>query len=81
MWRNFTNKQITTAFNMIISIFAAMFIGLFLRVLGLPCWLVCGSVAATAVVTEHFLTIYPLSILKYITLPEKLEDKKNEKSE
>ena len=71
------NKQITTFVNMGISIVAAMFIGILLRILGLPCWLICGSVAVAAVIIEHFLTIYPLFILKYITLPEKvIEGKK-----
>jgi len=74
-----TNKQITTIFNMGISCVAAMFMGILLRIIGLPCWLVCGSVAATAVIAEHFLTIYPLFVLKYITLPEE-KGKKNAKS-
>ena len=70
MCRHLTNKRITTVFNMGVSCVAAMFMGILLKLLGLPCWLVCGSVAATAVITEHFLTVYPLFILKYITLPE-----------
>lgn len=70
MYRHLTNKRITTVFNMGVSCVAAMFMGILLKLLGLPCWLVCGSVAATAVITEHFLTVYPLFILKYITLPE-----------
>lgn len=69
--RSFANTKITTAFNMAVSTLAAAIIGIILRVVGLPCWLVCGSVAATAVITEHFLTIYPLFILKYITFPIK----------
>lgn len=73
--RTFTNKQITVLFNMGVSIFAAVLMGILLhRILGLPCWLSCGAVATTAVLTEYFLTIYPLFILKYITLPVK-EDK------
>jgi len=78
--RTITNKQITTLFNMGISIFAGMLMGILLhRILGLPCWLSCGAVATTAVITEYFLTVYPLFILKYITLPvkeEKIEGKK-----
>jgi hypothetical protein len=61
---------------MAVSCIAAMFMGILLRILGLPCWLVCGSVAATAVVAEHYLTLHPLFVLKYITLPEEKEDKK-----
>lgn len=77
MCRHLTDERITTIFNMGVSCVAAMFMGILLKLLGLPCWLVCGSVATTAVITEHFLTIYPLFILKYITLPEdKKEDKK-----
>lgn len=75
MCRHTTNKRITIIFNMAVSIVVAMITGIFLRILGLPCWLVCGSVATTAVVVEHFLTLYPLFILKYITLPEKKENK------
>lgn len=71
MCRKRTNKRITTIFNMGVSCIAAMFMGILLKLLGLPCWLVCGSVATTAVITEHFLTIHPLFILNYITLPEK----------
>ena len=75
-----TNKQITTAFNMGVSTLAAVLMGILLhRILGLPCWLVCGSVAATAVITEHFLTMHPLFILKYITLPVKEEETKKGK--
>lgn len=76
--RTFTNKQITVLFNMGVSIFAAVLMGILLhRILGLPCWLSCGAVATTAVLTEYFLTIYPLFILKYITLPVKEEEEKS----
>lgn len=70
MCKQLTNKRITTILNMGVSTVAAVFIGILLRILGLPCWLVCGSVAVTAVIAEHFLTIYPLFVLKYITLSE-----------
>lgn len=74
--RTTTNKQITVLFNMGVSIFAAVLMGILLhRILGLPCWLSCGAVATTAVLTEYFLTVYPLFILKYITLPVKEEEK------
>lgn len=76
MCRQLTNKRIATIFNMGVACVAAMFMGILLRILGLPCWLVCGSVAATAVIAEHFLTVYPLFVLKYITLPEEPESEK-----
>lgn len=76
MCRHLTNKRITTVFNMGVSCVAAMFIGILLKLLELPCWLVCGSVATAAVITEHFLTVYPLFILKYITLPENQKEGK-----
>ena len=77
--RTFTNKQITVLFNMGVSIFAAVLMGILLhRILGLPCWLSCGAVATTAVLTEYFLTVYPLFVLKYITLPVKKEEEKTE---
>lgn len=80
--RTFTNKQITVLFNMGVSIFAAVLMGILLhRILGLPCWLSCGGVATTAVLTEYFLTVYPLFILKYITLPVKEEEKSKGKKE
>ena len=76
MCRHLTNERITTVLNMGISCVVAMFIGILLKLLGLPCWLVCGSVATAAVITEHFLTVYPLFILKYITLPENNDEGK-----
>ena len=76
MYRHLTNERIMTVLNMGISCVVAMFIGILLKLLGLPCWLVCGSVATAAVITEHFLTVYPLFILKYITLPEDKDEGK-----
>ena len=76
MCKYFTNEQITTVINMGMSIVAAMFIGILLRILGLPCWLVCGSVAVASVIIEHFLTIYPLFVLKYI---RKVSEEKGKK--
>lgn len=76
MLRYTINKNLTTIYNMIISTFGAVVLGILLRILGLPCWLVCGSVAVCAVVFEHFLTIYPLAILKYFKLPEKTNEEK-----
>ena len=69
--RTIANEKITIAFNMGVSTLVAVFMGIFLRIIGLPCWLVCGSVAAAAVVCEHFLTLHPSFVLKYITFPIK----------
>lgn len=69
--RTAANEKITIAFNMGISTLIAMFMGILLRVIGFPCWFVCGAVAVFAVISEHFLTRYPLFILKYITFPIK----------
>ena len=65
------NKNITIIFNMGIATFISVIFGILLRLFGLPCWLVCGSIAVIAVIIEHFLTIHPLAILKYITFPTK----------
>ena len=76
IWQCTTDKQITIILNMLVAPLIAMFMGILLRIIGLPCWLVCGSVAATAVIAEHFLTVHPLPILKYIT---SLKEKKGKK--
>lgn len=69
--RTTTNEKITVVFNMAVATILSVFIGIFLRIIGFPCWFVCGSIAAIAVVAEHYLTIHPLSVLKYITFPVK----------
>lgn len=69
--RTAANEKITVAFNMMVATILSVFIGIFLRVIGFPCWFVCGSIAVIAVVAEHYLTIHPLSVLKYITFPVK----------
>ena len=74
------NEKITIAFNMGVSTLIAMFIGIFLRVIGLPCWFTCGAVAVSAVISEHFLTLYPAFVLKYITFTIK-EQKTTKKSD
>jgi len=76
MCRRATNKQITTAFNMGVATLIAVFVGILLRILGLPCWFVCGSVAVSAVIAEHYFTLHPLKVLKYITFP--ISDKDEE---
>ena len=77
--RTAANEKITIAFNMGVSTLIAVFIGIFLRVIGLPCWFTCGAVAVSAVVSEHFLTLHPSFVLKYITFPIK-EQKSAKKS-
>ena len=52
--------------NMLIATFVAMFLGILLRVIGFPCWFVCGTVGVCAVVTEHFLTVYPVNAMDKI---------------
>ena len=81
--RTAANEKITIAFNMGVSTLIAMFMGILLRVIGLPCWFVCGAVAVSAVISEHFLTRYPLFVLKYITFTikeQKVEKKSTKKA-
>jgi len=71
-----TNEQIVIAANMAIATCISVVIGILFRLLGLPCWLICGSIAVIAVVTEHYLTLHPLPILKYL---EQLKAKRAKK--
>lgn len=59
---------------MMIATLIAVLAGAILGLFSLPCWLISGVVAVTAVLTEHYLTVYPLAILKYITLPIKEDE-------
>ena len=54
---------------MFISVIFSMIVGVILRKICSCEWLVLGSVAVCAVLTEHFLTLHPSCVLKYITLP------------
>lgn len=72
--RRTTNRRIISLFNMVMATLTAVLAGAILGLFGLPCWLISGVVAVTAVLTEHYLTLYPLAILKYITLPIKEDE-------
>lgn len=73
------NKKLITLLNMVFSVMSAVFIGIIFRLMGLPCWLVCGIIAVIAVIIEHLLTIYPFSIFSKM-LVEENEGKKNAKN-
>lgn len=60
-----TNKyeiNLNAALNMGIATTLAVFLGILLKLFALPCWFICGIIAVMAVVTEHFLTLYPLDL-------------------
>lgn len=65
------NAKVVTLFNMVLAVTVSSAVGIILGLFGLPFWLIGGSVATTAVITEHYLTVYPLAIIKYIQLPIK----------
>ena len=73
-----TNKFITTVFNMFVAVIVSMLLGLLLNNICSYQWIIVGLVSVCAVLTEHFLTLYPSCILKYITLTQKGDtDEKN----
>lgn len=72
--RRTTNRRIISLFNMMIATLIAVLAGAILGLFSLPCWLISGVVAVTAVLTEHYLTVCPLAVLKYITLPIKEDE-------
>lgn len=74
MCRKKTNKRIVTVFNMIVAIIISVLFGFLLQIIGIPTIIVAGFVSVISVITEHFLTLYPLFIIKYITLPIKEEE-------
>lgn len=78
MCRIRTNQKITTLFNMIVAVLASMLVGTILSAIIPEKWFVMGCVSVTAVLTEHYLTVNPSFLLKYITLPVE-EEKKNVK--
>ena len=69
MCRRKTNRRIITIFNMLVSIGISVLFGFLLKILGVPTLIITGCVSVISVVSEHFLTLYPLFIIKYITLP------------
>ena len=52
------NAKIVTVFNMMLATVISTAVGGMLGLFGLPYWLVGGSVATVAVVSEHYLTLY-----------------------
>ena len=57
-----TKVNFNEALNMGIATAIAVFVGILLKLFALPCWFICGIIAVVAVVTEHFLTLYPLDL-------------------
>lgn len=70
MCRKKTNKRIVTLFNMGLSVGISVLFGFFMKLLGFPTLIIAGCVSVVSVLAEHYLTLYPLSIIKYITLKD-----------
>lgn len=81
MWRKKANEKIITVFNMALAVIASVIVGLVFGNIFHAKWVVMGSVSVVAVLSEHYLTLYPLSIIKYITLPtENCDENMDEKA-